>query len=300
MVFRIRHELGEDDAEHEGRLVDVTAVFLGFGIVATNAAYRYRASGEFDGYVATTRWSHSEIGALSPQAMAYLLALQLVARDARASERRAVSRQLETNQASYFDAACREHDHEALRDALALPDPGAWPARRAAPPEPEGMLSRLKRAAASPRAAVPRAIVTTSTATGGPNTGRAVFRVPHTRAGVGIGVGMMTSFVPVIGLAVTGHAGLAIGSIAALSLAGAVIGSRMRRHECSDADCGMILPVPAGGRQRCPRCGGTIAGTLQRGENRLEAEERLGLNAGDYDLDVGGSGPGSAREVAER
>ena len=76
-------------------------------------------------------------------------------------------------------------------------------------------------------------------------------------------------------LAVNGFAGLAIGAAAVISVGGAVIGSRVRRDHCADSRCNRILAPEL---TRCPGCGGTIAGTLLRGENRLEAEERLGVN----------------------
>ena len=49
-MFRARHDLCVSDDEEERRLIDLTALYLGFGIIMTNAAYRYRASGEM-------RWS---------------------------------------------------------------------------------------------------------------------------------------------------------------------------------------------------------------------------------------------------
>lgn len=114
-VVRERHDLVDSDLENEQRCLDVTTVYLGFGIITTNAAYRYRAGGEQRGYLAITRWSHSRLGALSPQAMAYLLAMQLSVRNVSSREVRTVTRQLETNQASYFKAA-----YAALRPGEAV------------------------------------------------------------------------------------------------------------------------------------------------------------------------------------
>jgi hypothetical protein len=62
---------------------------------------------------------------------------------------------------------------------------------------------------------------------------------------------------------------------------GALVGSRLRYERCSDPHCDVKLPPAI---TRCPRCGGEIAGTLARGENRLEDEERLKLNPEDYEL----------------
>jgi hypothetical protein len=63
-----------------------------------------------------------------------------------------------------------------------------------------------------------------------------------------------------------------------------VLGSKWVRMTCSDPDCGAKLKPTD---EKCARCGGTVAGSVNKGENRLEAEERLGINQDDYDLDVG-------------
>jgi hypothetical protein len=274
IVFRADHEVVGETDEVEGRAIDATTVYLGLGLITTNAAYRYRASGELRGSSAITRWSHSELGALSPQAMSYLLAAQLVARAATSSEVRAVAKILETNQATYLAAAIRELDGDELRTQLGLPDRGGWPPRRQPPPDTGGAAMKLVTALRADGApAIPMAIAKVAP-TGGRNVGQPVFRMKRTRAGVAGFVGLFAAMVPMIALSVKGYAGLAVGVLVGTSLACAVVGSRMRRDECADSRCSRILPP---GIERCPGCGGTIAGTLLRGENRLEAEERLGL-----------------------
>ena len=266
IVFRADHEVAGETDEVEGRAIDATTIYLGLGIITTNAAYRYRASGELRGSSAITRWSHSELGALSPQAMSYLLAVQLVARAATSSEVRAVAKILETNQATYLAAAIRELDSEELRTRLGLPERAGWPARRQPPPNTRSIAMVI----APP---IPKAIAKIAP-TGGRNVGQPVFRMKRTRAGAAGFVGLFVAMVPMIAISVKGYAGLAVGVLVGTSLACAAVGSRMRRDECADSRCGRILPP---GIERCPGCGGTIAGTLLRGENRLEAEERLGL-----------------------
>ncbi|HEX7841983.1 MAG TPA: hypothetical protein VF469_31145 [Kofleriaceae bacterium] len=282
-VFRARHELATDDAEHERRCLDVACVYLGFGIIATNAAYRYRASGEQRGYTAITRWSHTQLGALSPQAMAYLLAMQLSARDATSSEIRAVIRLLETNQASYFEAANTEIVPGDLVRELGLPDRATWPARRAPPPETSGGAVQLLRALTARKPEVPTAVAS-QTSVGGRNAGRAVLRAQYSRAQRGGWLGFAAAFVPVIALGVKGYGGLAFLTMIAAPVLGLLIGRQIRREACSDPYCRRVL---APGIARCPGCGGRIAGTMLRGENRLEAEERLKLNAAEYEMDVG-------------
>ena len=277
IVFRAEHEVAGETDEVEGRAIDATTVYLGLGIITTNAAYRYRASGELRGSSAITRWSHSELGALSPQAMSYLLAAQLVARAATSSEVRAVAKILETNQATYLAAAIRELDGDALRTQLGLPDRGSWPARRQPPPDTGSVAMKLVTALRPEVALIPMAIAKVAP-TGGRNVGHPVFRMKRTRAGMAGFIGLFVAMVPMIALAVKGYAGLAVGVLVGTSLACAVLGSRMRRDECADSRCNRFLPP---GIERCPGCGGTIAGTLLRGENRLEAEERLGLEPGE-------------------
>ena len=266
IVFRADHEVAGETDEVEGRAIDATTVYLGLGIITTNAAYRYRASGELRGSSAITRWSHSELGALSPQAMSYLLAAQLVARAATSGEVRAVAKILETNQATYLNAAIRELDGDELRTQLGLPERGGWPARRQPPPNTRSVAIVIA-------SSIPTAIAKVAP-TGGRNVGQPVFRMKRTRAGVAGFVGLFVAMVPMIALSVKGYAGLAVGVLVGTSLVSAVLGSRIRREECADSRCSRILPP---GIERCPGCGGTIAGTLLRDENRLEAEERLGL-----------------------
>src|SRR5688572_1474815 len=106
IVLRLRHELAVDNEAHERELVDLTTIYLGFGIITTNAAYRYRAEGRMEGYTAITNYSHDEQGALAADLMAWALALQIMARGG--DEKSDVARQLETNQAEVFGEACRQ------------------------------------------------------------------------------------------------------------------------------------------------------------------------------------------------
>ena len=279
VVFRIRHALEDADPEQERRLIDLTTIYLGFGLLTTNAAYRYRASGELQGNRAVTRWSHDEQGALPAATMAIALATQLVARDAEAGELRRVVRQLETNQAEVFQTACRQLRSDYVVLALGLPSRSKWPARRSPPPAPTTAWPRLWRKE-------PNLPVATARSTGlrGHNSGRAVLRLPQTKRGGGGFVGMFAGMVPTIAIAVHGFGGAAMGALAGSWLLGMFVGSRVRYDVCSDPDCGIRLKA---GVERCPRCGGHIAGSVLKGENRLEAEERLKLNQDDYDMDVG-------------
>lgn len=278
-AFRVRHDLDSDDVERERQLIDLTTIYLGFGILMTNAAYRYRASGELQGSMAITHWSHDEQGALPAAMMAYALAQQLVARGAQPGELRAVRRQLETNQADVFDTACRQLKTDYVVLALGLPARSEWPARREPPLAPTSTMPRLWREQTN----LPIAVVK-STSFHGHNAGRAVLRATQNRRSECSFVGLFASMFAVIPLAVEGYGGPAMGAMVGTFGLFFFLGGKLRRSVCSDPDCGMRLDAKL---ETCPRCGGRIAGTMLPGENRLEAEERLALNQDDYDMDVG-------------
>lgn len=135
-AFRHRHHLDGRERQVEEELTDLTTVYLGFGILTTNASYRYRAEGETMGGGTHTRWSHEGVGYLSSKAMSFLLAVQVVVRDLPAGERRRLGSLLETNQAAYFKAACDSLERDTLIERLGLPPPAQWPPVTAPAPQP--------------------------------------------------------------------------------------------------------------------------------------------------------------------
>jgi Peptidase family M48 len=106
-AYRAHHHMVVGDAATEEHLTDVTTVFLGFGILTTNAADRFRSSGEIQGGAVYHRWSRTQAGYLSPGTMALLLGVQLAARHASSRDRRLVRAELERNQAALLDEALR-------------------------------------------------------------------------------------------------------------------------------------------------------------------------------------------------
>ena len=276
-IFRLRNRLQVEDTDEERKLIELTAMYLGFGILLTNAAYRYRASGEIRGNTVITRWSHDVQGALPADALAFALAMQLVARRADASELRAVRKQLETNQAEAFDAACDDLTPEHVDVALGLPPRDSWPARRE-PPAPTKSTALVRRKDNLPAATVKNRNFL------GHNTGKPVLRREESYV-VGAGFGaLFLSMVPTIALAVNGYGGLAMLALVATTAAGFFGGSRIRHDICFGRGCGVKV---AAGLERCPRCGGTFTGRMLKKENLLEAEERLQLDQGDEKIDVG-------------
>lgn len=276
-------------------MISVTTVYLGFGIITTNASYRYRATGELRGSLAYTEWSHQRFGGLSPEAMSFLLAAQLAARDTTSSQLRGVVRQLEPNQRAYFEDAYRELMPDEIAARLRLPDRTTWPAPRPLPQRREGQLARSLLGAMR---GVADAVPTAAVVKGGrvrANARRATFRVIGTAAAMWCGLGLASSMILFCATAaimagfVSGPPlkGFPVEPLLAMVIAppilGFFLGRRQRRDVCSDPECNARLPQPA---TACPGCGGTIAATLKSRNERLDAEDRLRLNRDDYDLDV--------------
>lgn len=112
-AWRNFHHIRAADGEIEERLTDLTTVYLGFGLLTTNAAYVYRQSGELtggvaNGSIAVTRRMHSRSGYLPPEAMSFLLAAQVKARGMGWLARRRLTGKLETNQGAYFRWAMKK------------------------------------------------------------------------------------------------------------------------------------------------------------------------------------------------
>jgi len=203
----------------EEKLTDLTTVYLGFGILITNSAYRYRATGDLGAW----QWSHTRMGYLSLDEMSYLLATQTVLRG---MEPTAVSRWLERNQEAVFMESFRElsRDRSGLAKRLGIP----WEALPV-PGERELALPRF-------------------------NAGKTVYRVKRTWglgagvAGAGIGVGL--------GLVLWGLSPWAgVAAFVVLPGVAVAVGRHFRRDRCSDRDC----QGPLGPQDTvCNRCGGRL------------------------------------------
>jgi hypothetical protein len=258
-AWRLLRELPESPDDEE--LLDVTEVYLGFGIYAVNASYSYRASGGLEGTMAVTRWSHAQSGALSPQEASYLLALLAVGRGLDEDARKAIAAQLETNQASYFASHCgwleRNPDSVAR---LKLPPRETWPAPR-----------KVRVADGAPAA---QAGGDPSWSEPPPNLGRPVFRFPKHASpaprllltGALVGVTMIVSVAA--GLSPGGSALVAAGAF----VAAMVLPKRRVTWHCASVGCEEPLTPTM---SVCPGCGGTISGDISDRNKRLEAEEQL-------------------------
>ena len=265
-AYRSVHRLGVADAAQEQRRIDATAIYLGFGALTADAALRYVVRG---GRSAQTRQ-----GALSPQAACFALAARLVAGGADAKAIRAVGGALQANQGAFLRRAA---EHLAamsppVGEALRLPPQESWPAPRPLA-ELTGPLGgdEAEDAEEAPPAE-DRGIV-------GQNAGKPVFRVER-RAGGRVARVLVMGALMLGGMATRPQMGEALTmaqvamAAAALGVIGFALGSLIRESRCSEPKCGASLPA---GATTCPRCGGTIRGTIRSPRERLAAEEALRL-----------------------
>lgn len=118
----------DEEDEQADALASVTAVYLGFGVLAARDAHRYEASGFLDGRTAHTSWSHEFVGGLPTESLAWLVALQTRLRDEPTAEVKAIEKVLPANAEVAFRRA-REalaSRLDATREILglaALPEP---------------------------------------------------------------------------------------------------------------------------------------------------------------------------------
>ena len=266
-AYRRFHGLECEDRPQEEALTDLTAVFLGFGFLVLNASYQYRSSGEMVGAWTVTRWSHSTLGYLPPQMLAFALALVFVVRDLNRASRDHIVGLLEPNQKAFSKKAL---DHllphrDELRRLLAIPDPAKWP------------TAPVREAGARPIDKAPLVAYDQSAEVEDDpapfNEGKPVFRVEHTRAAQwgfrGFVAGLLLCIVlivwtsmPIVGL-------LALGLATAV---GAIYGIDLTFDRCSDPACDRDLPPDA---TTCGFCGGTVSGRIKNANERLEAAEKL-------------------------
>jgi hypothetical protein len=262
-AFRHHHALALSKREVEEPLTDLTTIYLGFGVLTTNASYRYRASGELRAGATRTEWSHQSVGYLPPESMSFLLACQAVARGLPAGEVRRIAGLLEANQAGSFKAACKMLERSELLARLKLPLPADWPAVPAArpvpfdtthdPPPPDPALHQV-------------------VASGAQHQGLAVFRVGQTAAGVFTAVGLALGIPIALLIAVAGSGWGAVFALGGTMLVGRALGKQRGHDRCSEPECNTVIPDDV---SLCPGCGGTVSGRIAHVNDRLAAREEL-------------------------
>lgn len=254
-----RREPHSETSESSRRLAALATIELGWGVLATNAAQCVRTvsvpvtTGQVDVL-------YHRYGALRPEDLAYLLAVQLAVREVAHARANAYAKLLHPNQAQMFREwfAALASDAASLRQALHLPDREHWPKPAALQPVTP---FRDKHPKLSKRQSPERRR----------NWERPVFRVRASNYGLILG-GLMAGGV---GAAVAPHyallwvaSGTLLGGVAHL----VVSSSPDRRYVCSDPKCSSEIPDEA---LRCSYCGGIVAGTISSPKERLRAEAAL-------------------------
>lgn len=264
--YREPHEhVAPEDEDLAVQLGTLASIHLGFGILAANAAQRYRAAGRLLGRDAETQWIHDHVGGLEATTVCFALAVQLVVRGTSEADVARACAWLAPNQSADVRAWIRalESERDALRERLGAPTaalaatPWSLDLAPLADPEEDEEDDDIVVAPRRPRRP--------------PNEGRRVFRVkgdlatPYGVRGVAAGAA--------VALAMT-MAGLELAWIPLLVCAalGIGLGARVRRDRCSDPDCEQIVDP---GDASCTGCGGTIAGEIARASQRLAAEEEI-------------------------
>lgn len=128
-AWRRTKGLETGDEATEEYLTDLTTVYLGFGILTCNAAYRYRSGSLFR----TSYYSHDSTGYLGPEWLCYLLAIQCRTRD---EDPEGIRGLLEPTQADLFGRAHEMLDREQLAARLSLPSLDGSPPPVVATPGP--------------------------------------------------------------------------------------------------------------------------------------------------------------------
>jgi hypothetical protein len=256
-AYRERHGLRISDHHREEQLTDLTAIYLGFGALVLESSYRFKTGGVGrEGvpllYESTTR------GYLRPGQLAYLLGVQLVARNTPETQIRLVAEQLSLNHAELLWRAVSELSDATLdlKHTLGLPAQRFLPVRHnEAPPLPEVEavvrdLAQLHRTQARQE--------------------RVVFRVVVYRqslgAVVGIGVALWLAFA-------TGSAVVTFLGAPLFAVLGYKLGRRIVAARCSNCE----RHVPRNG-EHCAFCDTPLVGDIETLADRLDATEAY-LNA---------------------
>lgn len=107
------------------------------------------------------------------------------------------------------------------------------------------------------------------------NVGKTVFRVEHSAALPGFVTGAALVIAGWFAARIAGaHVPLTMffGIMTLGAVTGLLLGRRRRSGSCSDPRCEARLIRT---ESFCPHCGGTVAGTITRRQDRLDAEEAL-------------------------
>jgi hypothetical protein len=267
-AFRRFHALEVEDRDVEERLTDLTTVYLGFGVLTTNAALRHRSEGLDGGmFLLGHTWTRNQLGYLPAAAMCFALALWQHVRGSDKAELERIRGALEINQAAWFKSSLawlRKREF-VLVGVGEWPPPEQWPPRRmvgdVAPIDDDGEddgEDELEEREHDPNADEPELA---------PGM---VFRVRGRRAW---GQGKLGMLFAGGGILVAMAVGKQPWLFAALALAGGAFAYGFEPvGYCSDAACDRTLSP---NDRVCPGCRRRIAGEIDHRKQRLDAEEAV-------------------------
>jgi hypothetical protein len=289
-AWRLVYDLAATAGDPYDPRIDVTAVYLGFGLLTADAALRFTSRGP-QGQVHSRR-APLRIGSLPPQGVCWLLAILAHARGLDRNERTRLARAMQANQAAFFRHAYAaiERMDPPVATQLGVPAREQWPA-------PASLAALTAPFPDEPDDAAPEARLDEDRGLAGLNAGKPVFMVDRSmapRLGRVLFMGVLMLGGVVSRMSPDGGLGMGTISVAAvgLGLGGLLIGRLLRDRRCSEPKCGG--PLRPGDRV-CPRCGGTVAGTIAHPKERLAAEEALQrAQAADVPEDMSSGTPAGA------
>ena len=249
--------------------IDVATAALGFGVLTTQAAIAHHVSASSG---MSSQRKITRLGVAGPVSMAFLLALHCVLRSVGLRAQSQIAALLRPNPAKFFAAsiAALQPLRDGLSSQLRLPAvehrPSQFPLTDFTGPLPEP-VSLAEDAALQPADDPVR----------GMNQGKSIFRIERSMAtSLGRFFGLGTMVIGGFASRAVADAGISMGHVTVTGLGLAVVGLVAGRfipdHRCSEAKCGSRLPK---GASQCPRCEGTVAGSIKKATDRLSAEESL-------------------------
>jgi hypothetical protein len=244
----------------------IAAVYLGLGVVATNAARYDRSAGRTAGNIVFHEFQIASAGGLDSYHLAFLLAVQATVRDDVLPALDALHPTQAADVAAWREVLDDHEDELVAKLGLRAPDDDA-------PPRSD-----------APRAAVIHArFAERDLATF--NLGKRVYGVvKHRGSTLAFPASLLVSGIAAIAFAVAGAPAVAIGTAAIAGMIvgpaiGWTIGRRWRYHECTG--CRRTLALT---RATCGYCGGAVAGELAHEYDRFDRDDELDkLEAGDPD-----------------
>ncbi|MBK9031091.1 MAG: zinc ribbon domain-containing protein [Myxococcales bacterium] len=214
----------------------IAAIYLGLGVVATNAALYNRVASKLVGQVSVSETDVVATGGLAPDEALYLLAVQAVLRGGVDDAHATLREDLRARLAADVSALRAHRDELAEHLGLDLGAPRAALARDAEPPlvgdRPEP--SKAQR-----------------------HAGERTYRMRESQVGVGLGQGFMAG----MGFGAVGWlVGLVAPVVGVMVAVPVVIGGLLHRRAVDRCPrCAHVIPEVA---TTCPGCGATVAGRV--------------------------------------